>query len=118
MSDSTIGGDLTRAAATPAVTSTKVQERGQRLTEVKQSTDASFGQMRANLDEAISQINAAMDQRQINASISVDRNLNQFVVKITDSKTGELLRQVPNEAIQRFAMNLEQLKGILFEAVL
>ena len=109
MSDSTIGGDLNRAAATPAVTSTKVQESGQRLTEVKQSTDASFGQMRANLDEAISQINAA---------ISVDRNLNQFVVKITDKNTGELLRQVPNEAIQRFAMNLEQLKGILFEAVL
>jgi len=41
-----------------------------------------------------------------------------FVVKITDKNTGELLRQVPNEAIQRFAMNLEQLKGILFEAVL
>jgi uncharacterized FlaG/YvyC family protein len=118
MSDSTISGDLNRAAATPAVTSTKVQESGQRLTEVKQSTDASFGQMRANLDEAISQINAAMDQRQINAAISVDRNLNQFVVKITDKNTGELLRQVPNEAIQRFAMNLEQLKGILFEAVL
>ena len=118
MSDSTISGDLNRAAATPAVTSTKVQESSQRLTEVKQSTDASFGQMRANLDEAISQINAAMDQRQINAAISVDRNLNQFVVKITDKNTGELLRQVPNEAIQRFAMNLEQLKGILFEAVL
>ena len=118
MSDSTIGGDLNRAAATPAVTSTKVQESGQRLTEVKQSTDASFAQMRTNLDEAISQINAAMDQRQINAAISVDRNLNQFVVKITDKNTGELLRQVPNEAIQRFAMNLEQLKGILFEAVL
>ena len=48
MSDSTISGDLNRAAATPAVTSTKVQESGQRLTEVKQSTDASFGQMRKN----------------------------------------------------------------------
>jgi len=85
---------------------------------VKQSTDASFGEMRANLDEAISQINAAMKQRQVNATISVDSNLNQFVVRITDKSTGELLRQIPNETIQKFAMSLEQLKGILFEAVL
>lgn len=118
MSDSTIGKDLKSTVAMPAVSSTKLQESGKRLTEVKQSTDASFGKMRANLDEAISQINDAMNQRQINATISVDRNLNQFVVKITDKNTGELLRQVPNEAIQKFAMNLEQLKGILFEAVL
>lgn len=118
MSDSTIGGDLKGAAAIPVVTSTKVQESGKRLTEVKQSTDASFGEMRANLDEAIKQINAAMDQRQVNAAVSVDKNLNQFVVRITDKNTGELLRQIPNEAIQKFAMNLEQLKGILFEAVL
>jgi len=118
MSDSTIGKDLKSTVAVPAVRSTKLQESGKRLTEVKQSTDASFGKMRANLDEAISQINDAMSQRQINATISVDKNLNQFVVKITDKNTGELLRQVPNEAIQKFAMNLEQLKGILFEAVL
>ena len=118
MSDSIIGGDLKRGAAIPVVNSTKVQESGKRLTEVKQSTDASFGEIRANLDEAIKQINAAMDQRQVNATVSVDKNLNQFVVKITDKNTGELLRQIPNEAIQKFAMNLEQLKGILFEAVL
>ena len=118
MSESTIRVDLRNTAAVPADISKKVQESGKRLTEVKQSTDASFGKMRANLDEAISQINDAMTQRQINATISVDRNLNQFVVKITDKNTGELLRQVPNEAIQKFAMNLEQLKGILFEAVL
>ncbi len=118
MSDSTIGGDLKRGAAIPVVTSTKVQESGKRLTEVKQSTDASFGEIRANLDEAIKQINAAMDQRQVNATVSVDKNLNQFVVRITDKNTGELIRQIPNEAIQKFAMNLEQLKGILFEAVL
>ncbi len=118
MSDSTIGVNIKNSSAVPAVSSTKVQESGKRLTEVKQSTDVSFGEMRANLDEAIRQINIAMDQRQINAAISVDKNLNQFVVRITDKNTGELLRQIPNEAIQRFAMNLEQLKGILFEAVL
>ena len=118
MSDSTIGKDLKSAVAAHAVSSAVVQENGKRLTEVKQSTDASFGTMRANLEEAIRQINAAMEQRQINATISVDKNLNQFVVKITDKNTGELLRQVPSEAIQKFAMNLEQLKGILFEAVL
>ena len=118
MSDSTIGINVKNSASVPAVSSSKVQENGERLTEAKQSTDASFGKMRANIEEAISQINAAMDQRQVNATISVDKNLNQFVVKITDKNTGELLRQVPNEAIQRFAMNLEQLKGILFEAVL
>ena len=118
MSDSTIGIDVKKTIAVPAVSSPKVQESGKRLAEVKQSTDASFGEMRANLDEAISQINAAMKQRQVNATISVDRNLNQFVVRITDKSTGELLRQIPNEAIQKFAMNLEQLKGILFEAVL
>jgi len=54
----------------------------------------------------------------VNASISVNKALSQFVIKISDKNTGELLREIPNEAVQKFAMNLEQLKGVLFEAIL
>ena len=117
-------GDITVSQATGAFKSVQgkaadqIEPQARRLEKIKKDSAVSFDELRVNLDEAIKQINKAMDQRQVNASISVNKALSQFVIKISDKNTGELLREIPNEAVQKFAMNLEQLKGVLFEAIL
>ena len=117
-------GDITVSQSTAALKPVQGKAEGQiepqarRLEKIKKDSAVSFDELRVNLDEAIEQINKAMDQRQVNASISVNKALSQFVIKISDKNTGELLREIPNEAVQKFAMNLEQLKGVLFEAIL
>lgn len=117
-------GDITVSQATGAFKSVQgkaadqIEPQARRLEKIKKDSAVSFDELRVNLDEAMKQINKAMDQRQVNASISVNKALSQFVIKISDKNTGELLREIPNEAVQKFAMNLEQLKGVLFEAIL
>jgi flagellar protein FlaG len=59
-----------------------------------------------------------MKHKQVEATISHDKTSNRYVVSITDKASGEVIRQVPSEAIQQFARNLEGLKGVLFDAML
>ena len=49
------------------------------------------------------------------ASISKDNELNTFVIRIFDDESGDLIREIPNEAMQRFARNLKQIQGLLFD---
>ena len=95
-----------------------VHTNTQRMSEVRQGTQETFSEVQANLHEAINEINKALELRNTSASISMDKQIDRYIVRITDQSTGEILREVPSEAIQRFARNLEQLKGVLFEALL
>ena len=47
-----------------------------------------------------------------------DEQLNRFIVKIADENSGEVIREVPNEAMQRFARNLQEIKGLLFDKLM
>jgi len=40
------------------------------------------------------------------------------LVTIKDKESGEIVREVPPEALLKFARNLEELKGILFDETL
>ena len=43
---------------------------------------------------------------------SLDQTSNKMVVKVTDKKTGELLRQIPSEDMLKIAESLDQLRGL------
>jgi flagellar protein FlaG len=45
----------------------------------------------------------------------VDDTSKRFVVQVTDSDTGEVIRKVPGDAILRIARQIESLKGVLFD---
>ena len=47
------------------------------------------------------------------AMISKDEYLNRFVVKIADKNSGEIVREIPSEALLKFAQHLKELKGLL-----
>ena len=67
------------------------------------------------LDEAIDALNVAVRRVPTSLHFSVDEASKRFVVQVTDTQTGEIIRKVPGEAILRMAKQLESLKGILFD---
>ena len=69
-----------------------------------------------DIREAIDTLNAALEKAPTRAIISRDEQLNRFIVKIADERSGEIVREIPSEAVLKFARNLQEIKGLLFDA--
>jgi flagellar protein FlaG len=73
--------------------------------------------VRQNLELAIDHLNKMMSDANRGLSFSMDQQLGVPVVVVTNSQTGEVVRQIPNEVVVRVAHNLEAFKGMLHNAV-
>lgn len=71
-----------------------------------------------SIDDAVEVLNEALSRKHTSAQIRKDEELNRFLVTIKDKDSGEIVREVPPEALLKFARNLEELKGILFDETL
>lgn len=68
------------------------------------------------LKKAVEDINRAMRQSHRNLEFSVDSDTNRVVVRLTDTETGEVIRQIPTEetlAISRSIGEFQQ--GLLLK---
>lgn len=108
--------------ATRALEIEPLAEPKVRITEVadqaaadKESSLNSLDQMADELREAITALNSALDKTRTRAIITRDDELNRFVVRIADEKSGEVVREIPSEAVLKFARNLQELKGLIFD---
>ena len=68
-----------------------------------------------DLREAITALNSALAKTPTKAIITRDEELNRFIVRIADEKSGEVVREIPSEAVLKFARNLQELKGLIFD---
>lgn len=66
------------------------------------------------LEAAIDRLNELMKDGQRSLAFSVDKELDAVVVKVMDTKTEQLIRQIPNEDALKFAKNLEGVLGVIF----
>jgi flagellar protein FlaG len=71
--------------------------------------------VQAKLDDIVSHLNVKMEVRNKSLNFSVDEVSNRVMVTVTDKVSGEVVRQVPSEAILKVAHNIEALKGVLFD---
>lgn len=71
-------------------------------------------QFQKQLEEAVERINEQVKDYGRNLGFSVDRRINSFIITVRNTNTGEVIRQIPNEVVVKFAHSLENLKGILF----
>ena len=71
-----------------------------------------------SIEDAVEVLNEALSRKHTSAQIRRDEQLNRFLVTIKDKESGEIVREVPPEALLKFARNLEELKGILFDETL
>lgn len=62
----------------------------------------------------VDELNQQMKSTNRNLQFEMDRTINTPIVAVTDKNTGELVRQIPAEAILRVAHSIENLKGVLY----
>jgi len=87
--------------------------------EAKSATDApafDVEVMRKNLQAAIEHLNKQLASSGRNLGFTMDDVLNRPIVKVTNTQTGELVRQIPSDAVIKAAHTLEELKGLLYDA--
>jgi flagellar protein FlaG len=81
----------------------------------KQDVLETITQVADDIREAIETLNTTLDLGKTKAMISHDADLNRYIVKIADEESGEIIREIPSEAVLKFARNLREIKGLLFD---
>jgi flagellar protein FlaG len=93
------------ASATPATAPAAEKSAGERKPAKEQVRD--------NIREATDNLNQQMRIRGRKLSFEVDEESHQIVVTVKDINSGDVIRQIPSEALLRVAHNIDQIKGLL-----
>lgn len=73
--------------------------------------------LRKEIEEAVERLNEQMRQEGRALVFSVDQKSSQTVITVKNSQTGEVVRQIPDETLLKVAHSLEDMKGLLYDAV-
>ena len=105
------------AAATeaPAPPKISVQDFARVSAEHKTALMDQISSNLEKLDDAIEALNTAVQNVPTNLNFSVDKASKRFVVQVTDTQTGEVIRKLPGDAVLAMAKQIESLKGVLFD---
>jgi flagellar protein FlaG len=87
-----------------------VQEQPQKDTQPKQPLVE-----QVNVQEVVKQLSEAISTNNMHLSFSVDGSSGKVVVRVTDEKTGQLVRQIPSDDVLRIAKNIRAMLGILYD---
>ena len=98
-----------RAVLSPARTPVEIPAARAQL-----PTDAE--KMVQQYEQVVDQLNRQMQADNRNLRFGVDRRINTFVITVTDKASGDVVRQIPPEAVVRVAHSIENLKGVLYNA--
>jgi flagellar protein FlaG len=103
---------VTNDAAKAVAQSTQVLKD---VSETKEKAEQSRQITQKKVDEAVQRLNEQMQHSQRELGFSVDNKTDRLIVKVTNKETGELVRQIPAEAVVKMAQSIESLKGVLFD---
>lgn len=67
------------------------------------------------LDNSIEQIQVMMDLRQRSVQFTTDNESGTNVVKVVDSESGDVIRQMPAEELLSFMRNLTRMMGMFID---
>lgn len=85
------------------------------VAETKEKVEKSREDIEKRLDQAVQRLNEQMQNGQRELGFSVDNKTDKLIVKVTNKETGELVRQIPAEAVVKMAQSIDSLKGVLFD---
>ncbi|OEC44429.1 flagellin [Pseudomonas sp. 1D4] len=77
--------------------------------------DARKGQG-ADLESAVSDIQSFVQAVKRGLEFSVDDSTGDVVVKVIDTDSGKLIRQIPSEELLKLAERLDDIRSLMFEA--
>jgi flagellar protein FlaG len=85
-------------------------------TELESGTqDNASSSQEQNLHEVIQDVENYVQNIRKHLSFSVDEDIGKTVIKVVDSETDELIRQIPSEEFLEIAKALEKTKSILMK---
>ena len=79
----------------------------------KSQVPVDMERMKQNLQVTIGRLNEQMRDGGRNVTFAMDEALGRPIVVVRKEDTGEVIRQIPNEAVVKVAHNIEALKGLL-----
>ena len=94
---------------------TRIHDTGKEAKSVREGGAELSQRIREQLEEAARRLQQAVEATPTRLKFSVDEVGSRFVISVTDDATGELIRQVPGEAVLRIAHSIEKMKGVLFD---
>jgi flagellar protein FlaG len=71
---------------------------------------------REQIEKAVSTLQEFAQSVKRDLNFSVDDGSGQVVVKVTDSSSGDIIRQIPSEEALQLAENLSEVRSLLFKA--
>ena len=90
-----------------------------RLTDASVNADKAQEQSTASperIQEAVSSIQEFVQSVRRDINFSLDDSSGRVVVKVTDTKSGDVIRQIPSEEALKLAESLSEARSLLFTA--
>ncbi len=67
------------------------------------------------VEQAVHHVNTALSLREVGVRFEVDKDTDKLIVKVVDSTSGEVIRQIPNEDVLRIAKLMSDGNGLLVD---
>ena len=67
------------------------------------------------LDEVVSGLNKMVQNLHRNLQFSVDDESGETIIKVIDSETNEVVRQIPSEEVVKLRQRMKEAAGVLFQ---
>ena len=83
---------------------------------LSKSEEAAQQPDKQTVEDALTSIQESTQAMQRNLNFSIDDSTGRMVVKVTDSKSGDVIRQMPTEDALRLAESLDEMRSLLFKA--
>ena len=115
--NSALGSMPTLRLAASAEKSAAVAGEQENTQQGLQSVSAAQGESaRAQVEDAVSTIQGFVQSVRRNLDFQLDDSTGRVVVKVTDSESGDVIRQIPSEEALKLAESLEEVRSLLFKA--
>ncbi len=109
----TATGNTPARGSTPASQTAAPQTNATQSAERQQAVQQNAEPSRAALQEALEEVREAITPVASNLQFSIDDDTGQTVIRIIDSSTDEVIRQIPSEEFIAIAKALDKLQGLL-----
>ena len=111
---SVVGLPKTSDATTSVAAATKQAKKDSKESDAVQPASGAVSS--DDLNSVVSDINAYAQTVQRGLSFNVDGDSGEVVVKVIDTDSGKLIRQIPSEELLKLAEQLEDIRSLMFEA--
>ena len=111
-----VGAEADKISARPV---NKIPETENKVTAIK-ATEVKPEQEKKELaaedvEVAVEEANAFVQNMQRNLSFTVDEELGEPIISVTDMETDEVIRQIPSEELVVLRKKMDDVVGILFD---